>query len=64
MSGLGELSHTVSTSNVKYNYEIIDTVKIPWGGRTLEDFVELENDEEMYGPVLFTSMRKRTQNNY
>ena len=54
----------LATTNVKYNYEIIDTVKIPWGGRTLEDFVELENDEEMYGPVLFTSMRKRTQNNY
>ena len=49
----------LATTNVKYNYEIVQTTKIPWGGKTLDDFLETENDEEMYGPVIFTTMRKK-----
>ena len=49
----------LATTNVKYNYEIVQTTKIPWGGKILDDFLETENDEEMYGPVIFTTMRKK-----
>ena len=41
----------------KWGYEIVSSTKIPWGGRTLEEFDE--DDGEAYGPVNLRLMRKK-----